>query len=101
MKKLLFYFIISLSIISCGAKYYGQMNSDNMNKLKLGMTIQQVTDILGDTYKISKNEMVGTNEIKVLSYRNADEFYNFTFENGLLKKWDRELVPQIQSSKTE
>lgn len=101
MKNLLFLFIISISVISCGAKYYGWMNSDNMNQLKLGMTVQQVTDILGNTYKISKNEIMDGIEIKILSYRNADEFYNFTFENGKLKKWDGELVPQIQSAKRE
>ncbi len=101
MKKILFYLIISWTVISCSAKFYGRMESNNMNQLKLGMTVQQVTEILGNQYKISKNEMVGNNEIKVLSYRNTDEFYDFTFENGMLKKWDRVLVPQVQPTKSE
>ncbi|ALJ05327.1 hypothetical protein APS56_09405 [Pseudalgibacter alginicilyticus] len=74
------------------------MNSTLMNQLKLGMTTEQVTEILGNSYTISQNKIEDKKEIKILSYRNSDEFYLFKFENNSLKSWNRELLlPTIET----
>lgn len=72
------------------------MTSESMNKLKLGMSVNEVTNILGTNYKISENKIEEGKEMKTISYRNANEFYQFKFENGILKEWNRELVPEVQ-----
>lgn len=70
------------------------MTSFKMNKLELGMSKEQVTDILGSDYTIAEKRFEGSNEIEVLSYRDHyenDEFYLFVFKNKKLEKWYREL----------
>lgn len=96
IKKILFYAVLYFFITACSAKYYGLMTSESMNKLKLGMSVNEVTNILGTNYKISENKIEEGKEMKTLSYRNANEFYQFKFENGTLKEWNRELVPEVQ-----
>lgn len=96
MKKIVINIFLVVFLVSCGSKYYGYMNSKLMNQLKLGMTTEQVTEILGNAYKISQNKIENGKEIKIFSYRNIDEFYLFTFENNNLKSWDRELLPVIE-----
>lgn len=97
MKKIVISIFLIMFLFSCGSKYYGYMDSKLMNQLKLGMTTEQVTEILGNTYKISQNRIEDGKEIKILSYRNSDEFYLFKFENNNLKSWDRELLPKIEA----
>jgi len=71
------------------------MTSQNMNKLELGMSKEQVTDILGSNYTIAEKKMENGVLVEVLSYRdsyNNDEFYMFLFKNNTLEKWNRELA---------
>lgn len=73
------------------------MTSSNMNKLELGMSKEQVTEILGSDYTIAEKRLEDNNEIEVLSYRDFyknDEFYLFVFKNKKLDKWYRELFPK-------
>lgn len=73
------------------------MTSVKMNQLELGMSKEQVTQILGNEYTIAEKRLQDSNEIEVLSYRdsyNNDEFYLFLFKNQKLEKWYRELLPK-------
>ena len=71
------------------------MTSEKMNKLELGMSKQQVTEILGSNYTIAEKKIENGVQVEVLSYRDFykdDEFYMFTFKNNTLEKWHRELA---------
>jgi hypothetical protein len=73
-----------------------------MNKLELGMSKVQVTNILGSAYTIAEKRIEDNNKIEVLSYRDFykdDEFYMFVFKNDKLEKWYRELLPR-ETTKT-
>jgi len=68
-----------------------------MNQLELGMSKDQVTQILGIGYTIAEKRVQDSNEIEVLSYRDFykdDELYLFLFKNQKLEKWYRELLPR-------
>ena len=81
------------SFVSCQIV---NMTSAKMNKLELGMSKEQVTQILGNDYTIAEKRVQDSNEIEVLSYRdfyNKDEFYLFLFKDQKLEKWYRELLP--------
>ena len=82
---------------SCSSLQVSHMTSSNMNKLELGMSKEQVTQILGSDYTIAEKRLEDNNEIEVLSYRDYfknDEFYLFVFKNQKLDKWYRELFPK-------
>ena len=82
------------SFVSCQIV---NMTSAKMNKLELGMSKEQVTQILGNDYTIAEKRVQDSNEIEVLSYRdfyNKDEFYLFLFKDQKLEKWYRELLPK-------
>jgi len=73
------------------------MTSEKMNRLELGMSKEQVTQILGIGYTIAEKRIQDSNEIEVLSYRDFykdDELYMFLFKNKKLEKWYRELLPK-------
>ncbi|MGB3063137.1 hypothetical protein [Sphingobacterium thalpophilum] len=70
-----------------------------MNRLELGMTKEQVANILGPGYTVAEKRMENSSSIEVLSYRDFykdDEFYMFKFSDGKLEKWYRELIPKIE-----
>ncbi len=72
------------------------MNAKSMSQLELGMSKQQLIEVLGNYYTISEKRMKGEDEIEVISYRNypyEDEIYQFVFVNKSLSEWHRELVP--------
>ncbi|EPR66900.1 hypothetical protein ADICYQ_4161 [Cyclobacterium qasimii M12-11B] len=82
---------------SCASLQVAHMTSAEMNKLELGMSKEQVTQILGTDYTIAEKRLEDDNEIEVLSYRDHfenDEFYLFVFKNQKLEKWYRELLPK-------
>lgn len=79
---------------SCASLQMANMTSAKMNALELGMSKEEVTQILGSDYKIAEKRLEGPIEIEVLSYRDHfenDEFYLFVFKNNKLDKWYREL----------
>jgi len=86
-----------LFLNSCVSTRFADMTSEKMNKLELGMSKEQVTQILGIGYTIAEKRIQDSNEIEVLSYRDRyrnDEFYLFLFKNQKLEKWYRELLPK-------
>jgi hypothetical protein len=79
-----------------------RMTSYNMNKLELGMSKKQVTNILGTGYTIAEKRIENNVDVEILSYRDFyknDEFYMFLFANDKLEKWYRELLPNYEMKK--
>ena len=86
-------FIIVLITTACSSVV--NMTSEKMNKLELGMSKQQVTEILGSNYTIAEKKIENGVQVEVLSYRDFykdDEFYMFIFKNNTLGRWHRELA---------
>ncbi len=86
-------FIIVFITTACSSVV--NMTSEKMNKLELGMSKQQVTEILGSNYTIAEKKIENGVQVEVLSYRDFykdDEFYMFIFKNNTLEKWHRELA---------
>jgi hypothetical protein len=84
-----------LVIITTGCSSLANMTSEKMNKLELGMSKQQITEILGNNYTIAEKKIENGVQVEVLSYRDFykdDEFYMFIFKNNTLEKWYRELA---------
>lgn len=93
----LIYTIFLFAVLSSCAASLTSLRSSNMNKIELGMSKEQVSDILGKTYTIAEKYMEAKDEIEVISYRNFphdDEFYLFKFKNDKLERWYRELQPK-------
>ena len=86
-------FIIVLITTACSSVV--NMTSEKMNKLELGISKQQVTEILGRNYTIAEKKIENGVQVEVLSYRDFykdDEFYMFIFKNNTLERWHRELA---------
>lgn len=96
LKSYLFFAFLALVFSSCASFQIANMTSSNMNKLELGMSKEQVTNILGSAYTIAEKRIENDKKIEVISYRDfykSDEIYMFVFINSKLEKWYRELVP--------
>lgn len=106
-KKLKNYSLLTLMVVvlaSCSTFAVAHMTSDNMNKLELGMTKQQVTAILSDKYTISEQRIENNEVIQILSYRDfysTNEYYLFQFRNNRLEKWHRELLPTYETTQKQ
>lgn len=88
---------LAVFLSSCLTLDIVNMNSKNMNKLELGMSKEQVTNILGSGYTIAEKRIENEIRIEILSYRDTyktDEFYLFVLKNNKLEKWYRELIPK-------
>ncbi|MFO7824493.1 MAG: hypothetical protein R6V72_11195 [Cyclobacterium sp.] len=98
--QLFFAFGFILIISSCSPHLFSSLRSNNMNQLELGMSKEQVTDVLGINYTIAEKRMENGIPVEVLSYRNFpndDEFYLFVFKNNELEEWYRELLPGFEN----
>lgn len=72
----------------------GVMNADsNVRNLKIGMTQEQVIDIMGSHY-----EVVGANEEAIVwGYRSAyDGIYKLRFVNSKLTEWNKVWLKQYE-----
>lgn len=98
-------YVLSVFVIvllsSCVAYSAVHMTSLNMTKIELGMSKEQLTQILGSTYTIAEKRVEGDKAIEVLSYRELydnDEFYMFLFKNDKLEKWYREFKEKTKEN---
>jgi hypothetical protein len=104
MKKftvLILHAFVIVLLSSCVAYTAVHMTSSNMNKIELGMSKEQLTQILGSTYTIAEKRVEGDKAIEVLSYRELydnDEFYMFVFKNDKLEKWYREFKEKTKDN---
>ena len=91
-------FFVLMSMFSCDVLYNPVLNSDKMDNLKLGMSKEEFTKLMGKTYRVSSSYLDEKgNEITTLSFRDVysstTDYYLFTFKNDKLEKWDREIIP--------
>lgn len=94
MKKLTIFTISALTLLLSSCISLSHLNSQEMNKIELGMTKDVVTNILGPNYTIAEKRMEDKTKIEILSYRDfyrSDEFYMFEFKNDKLEKWHQVL----------
>lgn len=92
---------VILITCSCSASRIMTLHSSKMEKIELGMSKSELTQLLGNSYTIAKKEMKNKDTIEVISYRNFpydDEFYLFEFNNGSLKKWDRQYIYNVKET---
>ncbi|WP_312792969.1 hypothetical protein [Sphingobacterium sp.] len=95
------YLCLILIFSSCSAANIARLRSSNMDKLELGMSREQLSDVLGSSYTIAEKYTEDEDKIEVISYRNfpyEEEFYLFKFRNGKLEKWYRELQPKYNEA---
>lgn len=86
MKKLLFVIFITLFFVACGAVYNSQLK-----QVELGMTRQEIVNLMGDKYESKDVQRVGANQYETLEYKDRYKYHwLFTFENNELIKWWKE-----------
>jgi len=93
-----------LILSACSASRISRLRSDNMEKLQLEMSKEEVSAILGKAYTIAEKSMDAKDTIEIISYRNFpydDEFYLFKFRNNKLEKWYRELDRTYKEAPTQ
>ncbi len=92
----LFISVFVFTLVSCGAYRNSYSVSNNVKKVELGMTKEEVVSIMGESYTPVGVEL--ENEIKkeVIGYRSIndsnDYLYMFYFSNNKLTSWKREWV---------
>jgi len=88
-------FIVCL-LSACVSNNIVWSTNKNIKKVQLGMTKDEVIQILGEKYMItSASEDNQGNHIEVLGYKSdSDEEYKLKFVNNKLIEWDRERIPK-------
>ncbi len=97
MKKNLLLILLLVGFVSCSTYSYQSMANidNNIKKINIGMTQEDVISILGNFYEIidSKKESV------ILGYKSYDNgIYKLTFQNGELTEWHKEWFTRETSS---
>lgn len=91
MKKLIFALFITTILTACSSKIYNSA----LQKIELGMTQEQVIDLMGNDYTVTNEQIVNNQEQVTLRY--IDYFKNqwyFNFLDNRLVKWYKVAEPQ-------
>lgn len=87
-----FYFALILSIMISCTTYNKYLHFDkNMQNISIGMTKENVIEILGNQYKSSGSELLDHDVLaQKLTYFDMEGLeYEFLFKNGKLSKWEK------------
>jgi len=93
-RPILYLLFITIIFTSCASYVNSFSASKNIKKLELGMTKEEVINIMGNPYKpVSINEDNGDRN-EVIGYPDSDDdwMYMIYFTNNRLKSWQREWV---------
>lgn len=82
MKKLLFTFLIAVTLTACGTAYNSQLK-----QVQLGMTSDQIIALMGEKYNVVDQRNNGETLEYVDRYKNH---WYFQFQNDRLVKWHKE-----------
>ena len=86
--------LLTCLLNACAVNNIAWKTNENIKKVEIGMTKEQVIQILGDRYMItasSKNNQ--GHAVEVLGYKSdANEEYKLTFISNKLTEWSREHV---------
>lgn len=93
-KSLLIIFCIGCLLTACVSNHITWSANDNIRKVALGMSKEQVIQIMGKDYLVvSSAKDVQGNPVEVLAYKSAvDEEYQLKFVNAQLVVWNREHI---------
>ncbi|TDE13656.1 hypothetical protein [Dyadobacter psychrotolerans] len=90
--------VIALLIIcflnACAMNNIAWKTNENIKKVEIGMTKEQVIQILGNKYMITASSKSNQGHaVEVLGYKSdTDEEYKLTFISNKLTEWNREHV---------
>jgi outer membrane protein assembly factor BamE (lipoprotein component of BamABCDE complex) len=93
-RSVLLIYCLGCLLTACVSNHINWSTDANIKKIALGMSKEQVIQILGDDYMVassSKDER--GNRIEVLAYKSAAyEEYKLKFVNAQLAEWNREYT---------
>jgi hypothetical protein len=80
--------IMVLLLVNCGVSNT-KVTKENYDKLKTGMTYEQVTEIMGKADTSSESDMGELGKIELWHYQFGGKAIDVTFENGKVidKSW--------------
>lgn len=96
IKTLLLPLISICMFVSCGStRLMNEWNADkNMQKVKIGMTKDEIISHMGQTYKVMEAPETPDEYIEVLGYVDAKEgIYRLRLVNDELTEWDYIFPP--------
>jgi hypothetical protein len=87
-KRILGCLIVVLFLVGCGISNT-KVTRENYDKLKTGMTYEQVTEIMGKADTSSESDMGELGKIELWHYQLGGKAIDVTFENGKVidKSW--------------
>lgn len=90
MKKILFTFCLILCFVAC-ASYRTKIRN-----IELGMTKEQVVQIMGKSYENTGEKLVGEDVVKTISYKDEVRNKRFLlyFKDNRLIEWFVEELPK-------
>ncbi len=91
-KAILFPFILACMLTSC-ASFSSMTIDNNIKKISIGMTPEQVVSFLGKGYEV----VSASEEATTFAYQSYNGVYNLIFVNGRLKEWYKEWLPNSSS----
>lgn len=94
MKRILLLIFATILVIGCSHRHV--TNAINKDMIKIGMTVQEVKDIVGNPDRTGKRELKPGDIRETLSYREFYllngwthyEYQHFIFVNGKLVGWN-------------
>jgi hypothetical protein len=89
MRQRVFGFVIMVLLLTgCGVSNT-KVTKENYDKLKTGMTYEQVTEIMGKADTNSESDMGEFGKIELWHYQLGGKAIDVTFENGVVidKSW--------------
>jgi hypothetical protein len=89
MRQRVFGFVIMVLLLTgCGVSNT-KVTKENYDKLKTGMTYEQVTEIMGKADTSSESDMGEFGKIELWHYQLGGKAIDVTFENGVVidKSW--------------
>ncbi|GAB3900396.1 hypothetical protein GCM10028825_51590 [Spirosoma agri] len=94
VKRFVLVYCLSYLLTACTSNYINWHTNDNIRKIGLGMSKEQVIQVLGKNYMVSSSSKdERNNQIEVLAYKSdAHEEYRLKFINDKLTEWNREFT---------
>lgn len=78
---------VSLSLAACGSS--GPTITEPVGRIQLGMTVAEVTHVLGDGRVVEAPQSDGAHKMEVREYPVGDgRIYSVRFIDGLVRRWE-------------
>lgn len=102
-KNLVLISLLACFLSACVTGNYAWSINEDIKKVQIGMTKNEVIQVLGKNYTItSASKDDEGNYIEVLGYESVyDEEYKLKFINNKLVEWNRERIPKYITTEPE